>query len=101
LSAVGVDVDEAGRNDEPLHVHDPFGRVVNRRRNARDGIAGDREISHVPRARGAVDDAAAFEDEVVSRRLGRNQDGRQQQGENQSFHGGREIIIPLLRGGMS
>ena len=40
------------------------------RRDPRDRVSFDGDVGPIPRAAGAVDDAAVADDEVVSRRLG-------------------------------
>ena len=47
------------------------GRSIDRR-DPRDRVAADRDVSLEPRAAGAVDDAAVVEQEVVGRRLRAN-----------------------------
>ena len=72
-AGVGVNVDEPGCDDQPLHVHHTFGRLVDCRRDADDGVARDGEISRVPRARRAVDDTSAAQNQIVGRRLALHQ----------------------------
>jgi hypothetical protein len=73
LPRVGLDVDEAGRDDEPRRV-DAGGRPrVGERAGGADppdAVADDADVTPEPRIAGAVDDLAAGEDDVVGDALG-------------------------------
>ena len=61
-----------------------------------DRVAADADIAAVPRAAGAVDDAAAAQDEIVGRRL-RRDDGREekQQSERPGTSHNRQKVLAL------
>src|SRR5207245_5662114 len=74
---VRVDIDEPRRDDLACGIDAARRRRVDARRDARDGVAANGEIAAVPRAAGAVDDAAVPDDEIVGRRLGLRCDDEQ------------------------
>ena len=63
---VGVDVDEAGRDDRAGGVDVAPARLVDRRLDGRDAIARDRDVAAVWRRAGAVDDDASANHDVVA-----------------------------------
>ena len=64
-----MDVDEAGRDHAAAHVHDPRGRLVDRRCDPRDLVAANRDVAGEPRRSRAVDDAPVLQEEIVGRGL--------------------------------
>jgi hypothetical protein len=62
---VGVDVDEAGRDEEPVRVDLVRAGAVDRA-DLRDAPALDRDVALEWRGAGAVDDGSATDDEVPS-----------------------------------
>ena len=66
-----VDVDETGRHDQAARRRSTraAGSVIERG-DAGDGVPRDRDVGAIPRAAGAVDDAAVAKDEIVGGRLG-------------------------------
>ena len=62
---VGVDVDEAGCDDQAARVDLTSGLALDPRRDLRDCVAPHRDLAAIPRAGGAVDDAGVADDEVV------------------------------------
>jgi hypothetical protein len=85
---VGVDVDEAGRDDQAGCVDD-VGRVrLGERSNRRDAPVLDADVGAAPRRAGPVDDLTAGEEKVLLRRLSgepvRGHDRDRQDAENQA-----------------
>src|SRR6185503_20398506 len=62
-------VDDAGGDDEAAHVEDAPRLFRIDATDGRDAIACDRDIGREPRVAGAVDDAAAAQEQVVRYRL--------------------------------
>ena len=62
---VRVDVDEAGRDDQPVGVDHARRLARDARRDARDGVAAHRDVAAIPGTRRAVDDAGVADDQVV------------------------------------
>ena len=68
-----------GATTSPVTSMTRVAAVGDRRRDAHDGVALDRDIAAIPRARRAINDLPAAQDEVVGGRLSREQHRREQQ----------------------
>jgi len=79
---VRMEIDEAGRNDFPGGIDNARRRRVDPRRDARDGVAANRDVSTVPGTARSVDDAAVADDQIEGRRL-RARRGEHRRGERQ------------------
>jgi len=103
---VCVQVDEAGRNDEPRCIDpSPALRGIDRRgRDQRDAVTLDGDIGPTPRCSTAVDYRTAGDDQVITRRLSERRRRYRDRGDNQkdkisaqgtppSDLGWRELIV--------
>ena len=80
---MGMDVDEARRDDFAAGVDRPRRRRIDPRRDARNRVAAHRQVAAIPRAAGAVDDPAVANDQIVGGgrlRLCAGHDADQQRG---------------------
>ncbi len=64
-----MEVDEAGRHDEPARVDLAFRLRAGQPANCRDPVAADRDITGKPRIARAVDDVAVADQQVIRRLL--------------------------------
>ena len=58
---VGVQIDEAGRDNQSISIDDPFGETLRPTPELRDLAVFDPDVAAVARDPGAVDDGAAFD----------------------------------------
>ena len=61
---VGVHVDEAGTDEQPVGVDHPGRGLARETSDRRDTAAGDADVGAEPRVAGSVDDAAAANQQV-------------------------------------